>query len=129
MVKYAHTVAYTGHSGSQNQGEGYLRKGFCRKWRMLVGDGWESNLNAFYTAIEMLKKSYFSKKISLSFFLIIQLASSVKNFVPVVFLQHVFAETWAKVVNMIEMQYPFLEFFFIFCFKSHFPAEGRQIMV
>lgn len=42
VVKYAHTVAYIGHSGSQNQGEGYLRKEFCRKWRVLVGDGWRA---------------------------------------------------------------------------------------
>lgn len=59
-----------------------------------------------------VKKKLFFQKNNL-FFLIVQLASSVKNFVPVVFLQHV---TWAKVVNMIETQYPFLEFFFIFLF-------------
>lgn len=62
VVKYAHSVAYIEHSGSQNQGKGCLRKGFCRKWRILVGDGWESNLNAFYTAIEMSKKVIFSKE-------------------------------------------------------------------
>lgn len=59
--KYAHTAAYIKHSGSQNQGEGCLRKG-----RMLVREGRESNSNAFYTAIEMFKRpSYFFKKIIL----------------------------------------------------------------